>query len=47
MGGYTSNIPGQWLGKHVPLARQQILNNATTGQQWESCVYYVVRAEML
>jgi hypothetical protein len=29
MGGYTRAVYGQRLGKHVPVARQQILNNAT------------------
>jgi hypothetical protein len=29
----------QWLGKHVYVARQQILNNEIVGvQQWKSCV---------
>jgi hypothetical protein len=29
-------VSGQRLGKHVPVARQQILNNATVGlQQWK------------
>jgi hypothetical protein len=38
----------QQLGKHVPVVRQQILNNAVDGlQQWKSCVFYVVRAESL
>jgi hypothetical protein len=38
----------QRLVKHVPVARQQIINNATVElQQWKSCVFYVVRAEML
>jgi hypothetical protein len=33
---------------HVIVARQQIFNNATDGQkQWKSCVFYMVRAEML
>jgi hypothetical protein len=48
MGGYTRAVSGQRLGKHVPFARQQILNNATVGlQQWKSYVFYVVRTEML
>jgi hypothetical protein len=39
---------GQQLGKHVPIARQQILNNATTEQQqWKWGIFYVVLAEML
>jgi hypothetical protein len=38
----------QRLGKHIPVAKQQILNNAVVGlQQWKSCVFYVVRAERL
>jgi hypothetical protein len=37
MGGYTRSVSGQRLGKHVPVAMQQILNNATIGlQQWKS-----------
>jgi hypothetical protein len=41
-------ISGQRLGNHVPVASQQILNNATVGlKQWELGVFYVVRAEML
>jgi hypothetical protein len=48
MGGYTRAVSGQQLGKHIPIARQQILNNATVGpQQWRNCVFYVVRVEML
>jgi hypothetical protein len=48
MGGYTRAFFGQRLGKQIPVARQQILNNATVGlQQWKSCVFYVIRAEML
>jgi hypothetical protein len=48
MGGYTTAVSGQWLGKHVPVARQQILNNATVRlQQWKSCVFYMVNVEML
>jgi hypothetical protein len=36
------------LGKHVPVARQQILNNATVGpQQWKSCGFCVSHADML
>jgi hypothetical protein len=31
-----------------PVARQQIINNATFGLQlWKSCVFYVVRDERL
>jgi hypothetical protein len=29
MGGHTSAVPEQRLSKHVPIARKQILNNAT------------------
>jgi hypothetical protein len=48
MGGYKRAVSGQRLGKHVPTARQQILNNATVVlQKWKICVFYVVRAEML
>jgi hypothetical protein len=48
MGGFTRAVSGQRLGKHVPVVMQQIINNATVGlQQWKSCVFYVVRAEML
>jgi hypothetical protein len=32
----------------MPVAREQILNNATVGlQQWRSCVFNVVHAERL
>jgi hypothetical protein len=35
MDRYTRAVSGQRLGKHVPVARQQILNNATVRlQQW-------------
>jgi hypothetical protein len=48
MGGYTRAVSGQRFGKHVPAARQQIINNAAVGlQQWKSRFFYVVRAEML
>jgi hypothetical protein len=48
MGEYTRAVSGQRLGKHVPVARQQILNNARVGpQHWKSCVFCVVRAERL
>jgi hypothetical protein len=47
-GSNTSAVSGQRLRKHVPVARQQILNNATVGlQRYMSCVFYVVCAEML
>jgi hypothetical protein len=38
---------GKRLVEHVPVARQQIINNAKVGLQWKSCVFYVVRVEML
>jgi hypothetical protein len=48
MGGFTRAVSGQRLNKHVPVAMQQILNNAIVGlQQWKICVFYVVIAEML
>jgi hypothetical protein len=48
MGGYTRDVSGQRFGKHVSVARQQILNNAAVElQHWKSYVFYVVRAEML
>jgi hypothetical protein len=48
MGEYTTAVSEQRFGKHVPIARQQILNNASVGlQQWKSCVFYMVGAEML
>jgi hypothetical protein len=37
MGENTRAVSGQWLGNHVPVARQQILNNATVElQQWKN-----------
>jgi hypothetical protein len=39
MGGYIRAVLGQRLGKHVPAA--------TLTQHYKSCVFYVVRAEML
>jgi hypothetical protein len=40
IGGYTRPISGQRLGKHAPIARQQILNNATVVlQQWKRDVF--------
>jgi hypothetical protein len=46
-GGYTRAVSEQQLGKYVPVARQQIINNATAGQeQWKSNVFYAVRAEI-
>jgi hypothetical protein len=48
MGGYTWAVSRQQFGKHVPVARQQILNTATVGlQQWKGCVFHVVCAERL
>jgi hypothetical protein len=48
MGGYTRTVSGQRLGKHVPVARQQMLNDPTVGpQQLKSCVFYVVRADVI
>jgi hypothetical protein len=48
MGGYTRAVSGHRLGKHVPVAKQQRLNNVTAElQQWKSCVLYVVSAERL
>jgi hypothetical protein len=36
MGGYTRAVSGQRIGKNVPVARQQILNNTTVEiQQWK------------
>jgi hypothetical protein len=47
MDGYTMAVSGQWLGKHVPVSRQQIINNATIGlEKWKSCVFYEVRVEI-
>jgi hypothetical protein len=44
MGGYTRPVSGQRLGKHVPVAKLQILKNATVElQQWKRCVFYVLR----
>jgi hypothetical protein len=38
IGKYTRSVSGQRLSKHVPVAKQQILNNATVGlQQWNIC----------
>jgi hypothetical protein len=45
MGGYT--VSAQQLSKHIPVARQQMLDDTVGLQQWNSCVFYVVRAEML
>jgi hypothetical protein len=36
MDGYIRVVTGQRLGKHVPAAKQQILNNSTVElQQWK------------
>jgi hypothetical protein len=41
-------VSEQRLGKHVPVAMQQTLNNTTVAlQQWKSGVFIVVLAEML
>jgi hypothetical protein len=46
MGEYIRHVSGRRLAKHVPIARQQILNNATVRlQQWNNDVLYVVRAK--
>jgi hypothetical protein len=48
MGGYTRAVSEHRLCKHITVARQQIFNNATVRlQKWKSCIFYVVRAEML
>jgi hypothetical protein len=48
MGGYTGAVSGQRLGEHVRADKGRILNNATAVlQRWKSCVFNVVRAEML
>jgi hypothetical protein len=39
MGGYTRVVSEQRLGKHVPVARQQILNNATVGRNNRRVVF--------
>jgi hypothetical protein len=44
----TATVCGQRLGKHVPVAKQQIISNAEVGlQQWKQGVFYVVGSEML
>jgi hypothetical protein len=46
--GYTRAILGNGFGKHIPVARQQILNNVIVGlQQWKIFVFYVVHAEVI
>jgi hypothetical protein len=48
MGGYARAVSGHQLGKHVPIARQQILNIATVGpHRWKSYVFYMVRVKMI
>jgi hypothetical protein len=48
MGENIRAVSEKRLSKRVPVAKQQMLNNATVGlQQWNSYVLYVVRAEML
>jgi hypothetical protein len=48
MDGYIRAVSGQRLGKHVPVARQQIFNSLTVRlEQWKSSVFYVVRAEVI
>jgi hypothetical protein len=39
MGGYTRAVSGQRLGKHVPAARQQSLNNAKVGTTMEDMCF--------
>jgi hypothetical protein len=49
-GGYTRSWQLSWqrLSEHVPVAIEQILNNAIVGlQQWQSRVFYVLITEML
>jgi hypothetical protein len=47
MDGYIRAVSRQRLGKYVPIARQQFVNNATVGRNKKRAVLYVVRAEML
>jgi hypothetical protein len=37
MDRYTRSVSRQQLSKCVPVAKQQILDNATVGLQWKSC----------
>jgi hypothetical protein len=47
-GRIYQTFSGQRLGKHVSVAMEQILNNATFGlQQGKSLVFCVVRAEII
>jgi hypothetical protein len=39
MGGCTRAVSGQRLRKRIPVARQQILNNATVGNNNERTVF--------
>jgi hypothetical protein len=39
MNKYTMAVSGQRLGKHVPISRQQILNNITGGLQQSKSVF--------
>jgi hypothetical protein len=39
IGEYTRHVSRQRLGKHVPVARQQILNNATVGLRQRKWVF--------
>jgi hypothetical protein len=48
MGGYTVAVSGHWLGKHVPVARQKILNNAAVDYSSGGAVFSVgVTAEII
>jgi hypothetical protein len=47
MDGYTRAVCGQQLGKHVPVASQQISKIATVGYNNERAVSYMIRAEIL
>jgi hypothetical protein len=48
LGNGSVNTFPQTKNGTTPIVRQQILNNATVGQQQrKSCVFYFVRAERL
>jgi hypothetical protein len=47
MGGYTRAVSRQRLGKHVPVARQQILIMQQLDYNSGKAVFYVIPAEML
>jgi hypothetical protein len=47
VGGYTRAVSGQRLGKHVSVARQQLLTMQQFNYNNGRTVFYVVRAEML